>query len=140
MGKQNGCPVERNVETEGAIIDASQDSSITGQFYDLLEDFCTAMQQAENREEILLKRPYTDEETDITMFRLKDFQAYLNKNKFNEYKSHKVAQRLRDIKGHPTSIHVKGKAVRIWEIPSFQSFEKEGLTTKTQTFEEAPFW
>lgn len=126
-------------ETEGAVIDASQDSSITGQFYDLLEDFCTAMQQAESREEILLKRPFTDEETSTTMFRLKDFQAYLNKNKFNEYKPHKIAQRMRDIKGSPTSIFVKGKAVRIWEIPSFKTFDKEGLATKTQGYGREPF-
>ena len=64
-------------------------------FYDYLEEFCTTMQQAQVRDEILLRRPFTDDEEGRTYFRLKDFEAHLRKNKFFEYKSHKIAQRLR---------------------------------------------
>ena len=39
----------------------------------------------------------TDEEKNQTFFRLKDFEAHLRKNKFFEYKSHKIAQRLREL-------------------------------------------
>ena len=35
------------------IIDVSQDASVSGQFYDHLEEFCQSMQQAEDKEEIL---------------------------------------------------------------------------------------
>lgn len=106
-------------ETDGAIVEVSQDASINGQFYDLLEEFCTAMQQADNREEILLRRPYTEEEEERTYFRMKDFTAYLHKHRFFEYKSHKIAQRLRDINGESTSMKISGKAVRVWSIPAY---------------------
>ena len=47
-----------------------------------LEEFCRHMQQAQDKEEILLKRPWTDEEEQKTYFRLKDFDAFLKRNKF----------------------------------------------------------
>ena len=106
-------------ETDGAIVEVSQDASVTGQFYDYLEEFCTVMQQAESREEILLRRPYTDEEEDKTYFRLKDFTAYLHKNRFFELKSHKIAQRLRDINGESTVVKINGKSIRVWSIPAY---------------------
>ena len=55
-----------------------------------------SIQQAEDKEEILLKRPWTDEEENKTYFRLKDLDAHLKRNKFFEYKTYKIAQRLRD--------------------------------------------
>jgi len=106
-------------ETEGAIMEVSEDASIDGQFYDFLEEFCTTMQQAKVRDEILLRRPWTDDEEGKTYFRLRDFEAHLRKNKFFEYKSHKIAQRLRDRNAESTSVKLKGKTVRVWVIPSF---------------------
>ena len=108
-------------ETDGSIVEVSEDASIQGQFYEFLEEFCTAMQKAESREEILLRRPWTDDENDLVYFRLKDFEAYLRKNKFFEYKSHKIAQRLRDINGNATSLKIKGKATRVWVIPAYET-------------------
>jgi hypothetical protein len=126
-------------EQDGAIIPVSQDASVQGQFYEYLEEFCTVMQQAENREEILLRKPYTDDDEERTYFRLKDFESYLRKNKFFEYKSHKIAQRLRDINGDSTSIKIKGKAVRVWVIPAFGTHHIEIKARDFGQDNEAPF-
>ena len=117
-GKINAL-LQEMLTTDGSIIEVSQDASVTGQFYEFLEDFCCGKQQASERDEILLRRPYTDEEESRTYFRLKDFEAHLKRNKFFEYKSHRIAQRLRDINGRATSVKIKGKAVRVWWVPSF---------------------
>ena len=109
--------LQEMLTTDGSIIEVSQDASITGQFLDHLEDFCCGKQQATDRDEILLRRPYVDEEEGLTYFRLKDFEAHLKKNKFFEFKSHKIAQRLRDINGAAVSVKIKGKAVRVWKVP-----------------------
>ncbi len=69
-------------ETEGGVIEASTDASIDGAFYEYLEDFCRNMQTAADKEEILLRRPWTDEENDLTFFRLKDFESYLKRQRF----------------------------------------------------------
>ena len=87
------------VETEGAIIHTSEDTSIRGQFYELLEEFTTHMQAALDREEILLRRPWKNESNNRTYFRLKDLEAFLKRQRFTDYRSNKIAQRLRDIDG-----------------------------------------
>ena len=75
-------------DNESAIIEVAQDASISGQFYDYLEEFCRHQQQAQDKEENIVMPPLTDEEQDITFFRSKDFEGFLRKNKFFEYKSH----------------------------------------------------
>jgi hypothetical protein len=104
-------------ETDGAIMEVSEDASINGQFYEYLDEFCTSTQKAEDREEILLRRPWVDEESNAVHFRLKDFESFLRKNRFSEFKTHKVAQRLRDINGESTVLKIKGKPTRVWRVP-----------------------
>jgi hypothetical protein len=104
-------------ETDGAIMEVSEDASINGQFYEYLDEFCTSTQKAEDKEEILLRRPWVDEEGEAVHFRLKDFEGFLRKNRFSEFKTHKVAQRLRDINGEAVQIRIKGKPVRVWRVP-----------------------
>jgi len=127
-------------DNESAIIEVAEDASISGQFYDYLEEFCVHLQKANDKEEILLKRPWTDDEAGVTLFRLKDFENFLKRNKFFEYKSHKIAQRLRDKGGESTVLKIKGRPVRVWQIPSFETAEIELNTPDfggNQT--EAPF-
>ena len=126
-------------ENESAIIEVAQDASISGQFYDYLEEFCRHLQQAQDREEILLRRPWTDEENNATYFRLKDFEAFLRKNKFFEYKSHKIAQRLRDINGESLLLKIRGRPVRVWKIPSFEAADIELEPPQFGSQEDVPF-
>ena len=127
-------------DNESAIIEVAEDASISGQFYDYLEEFCVHLQKANDKEEILLKRPWTDDEAGVTIFRLKDFENFLKRNKFFEYKAHKIAQRLRDRGGESRLLKIKGRPVRVWQIPSFDTAEIE---FSTPTFgggqSEAPF-
>jgi hypothetical protein len=58
------------VETE-QISEASEDTSVTGRFMDLLEEFTTHMQQAMDREELLMGRPWIDTEDGRCHFRMK---------------------------------------------------------------------
>jgi len=117
-------------ENESAIIEVAVDASTSGQFYDYLEEFCRHLQVAQDKEEILLRRPWTDEEQGLTYFRLKDFENFLKKNKFFEYKSHRIAQRLRDINGLSVVLKIKGRAVRVWKIPSFNTADIDIDTPK----------
>ena len=125
-------------EDETAVIEVAQDASTSGQFYDFLDEFCHHQQKAQDKEEILLRRPWVDEDKNLTFFRLKDFEAHLRKNKFFEYKSHKIAQRLRDINGESTVLKIKGRAVRVWAIPFFNADSLELKSTKFNSG-EPPF-
>ena len=125
-------------EDETAVIEVSKDASTSGQFYDYLEEYCQHIQKAQDKEEILLRRPWTDPEDDITYFRLKDFEAHLRKNKFFEYKPHKIAQRLRDINGESTFLWVKGKSIRVWGVPAFDSNDIN-MNTPNFNLDKEPF-
>lgn len=126
-------------ENESAIVEVAEDASINGQFYDYLEEFCVMLQSAQDKEEILLRRPWTDEDEQKTYFRLKDFEAFLKKNKFFELKSHKIAQRLRDIHGESMLLKIKGRPVRVWKIPAFDSGDIELATPIFAKKTESPF-
>ena len=126
-------------ETEGSIITASEDASIDGQFYEYLEEFCVHLQTAEDKEEILLRRPWSDPEKGLTYFRLKDFMAHLRKNKFFEYKTHQVSQRLRDISGQPCFLKIKNKTVRCWQLPSYENTDMSVEPRDLGGEEEMPF-
>jgi len=124
------------VETE-QISEASEDTSVTGRFMDLLEEFTTHMQQAMDRDEIIMGRPYTEENEAKTYFRMKDLEAHLLRNNFKGLTSPKMAQRLRDMGGEPISLFLKGRTVRCWRIPRFAKQEAP-FTTQTSR-EESPF-
>jgi hypothetical protein len=123
--------------TEGAVITTSEDTSLRGQFYDLLEDWTTHMQVADEREEILLRKPYRDNETNRTFFRLKDFEAFLKRSRFVEYKSNKIAQRLRDIDGKSEQLRIGGRVTRVWSIPSSHLIEDDFKSNFSE--EDIPF-
>ena len=126
------------VETEGAIIHTSEDTSIRGQFYELLEEFTTHMQAALDREEILLRRPWTNESNNRTYFRLKDLEAFLKRQKFTDYRSNKIAQRLRDIDGLSEQLSINGRPIRCWSIPAFEPIEEE-FASKFDNEGDIPF-
>ena len=120
-------------ENEDAIMEVAPEASVNGRLYDHLEEFCSGLQQAKDKEEILLRRPWTDEETSKTYFRLRDFEDYLKQNKLYEYKPHKIAQRLRDIGGESMVLKIRGRGVRVWFIPSYDKTEIEIKTAEFST-------
>jgi hypothetical protein len=126
-------------DTEGHVIEVSQDVSVNGQFQDHLEEFCTGHQAADEKEQILLKRPWTDELADFTYFRLKDLEAHLVKANFKTYKTHQIAQRLRDINGEATQLRIQSKVVRLWKIPAHEQLTSRITTPKFSADEEIPF-
>ena len=101
------------------IQDAPEDTSYTGRFTDLLEEFTTHLQQAMDREEILMGRPWTSEEDAMVYFRIKDLEAHLKRSSFTSMSAPRMAQKLRDIGGEPISLFLKGRSVRTWRVPRF---------------------
>ncbi len=125
------------VETE-QISEASEDTSVTGRFMDLLEEFTTHMQQAMDREELLMGRPWVDTEDGRCHFRMKDLEAHLMRNNFKGMTAPKMAQRLRDMGGEPISLFLKGRTVRCWRIPAFAK-QDAPFTTETVRQQGSPF-
>ena len=104
-----------------AITEASEDTTITGRFADLVEEFTTHLQQAMDRDEILMGRVWTDEANGVSYLRIKDLEAHLKRNNFGALSAPKMAQRLRELGGEPSSINLKGRTARVWKLPVFDT-------------------
>lgn len=100
------------------IIEAPREASIVGQFIDYLERFCTSRAQARVMDEILLGKPFTG--NGYHYFRLSDLLAFLERNRFREFKANKVASVLRDLRAEHQFVRVKGRGINIWKIPEFE--------------------
>lgn len=109
----------REMVEMNAISEASDDTTIDGQFNELLEEFTTHLQQAMDRDEILLGRVWTDDAEGAVYFRIKDLEAHLKRYGFGSLSSPKIAQRLRGIGGEPATLSLKGRATRVWKLPQF---------------------
>jgi hypothetical protein len=90
------------------------------------------------RDEILMGRPWIEEDEAKTYFRIKDLEAHLKRNNFVGLTAPKMAQRLRDIGGEPISMFLKNRAVRCWRIPKFDK-QDAPFDTQTQRIQGSPF-
>ena len=111
------------------IIEASKDTSPKGQFWELLEKFCTNRVQAKSKEEILLGKPWLNEGKHY--FKLSNVMEYLDRNHFKEFKVHQVASMLKERGGEVGFFNVKNKGINWWSIPEFSKqdsgFEVQGI-------------
>ena len=105
-------------------IPVSNDGSVSGQFIAHLQEFCTGRAQGQIKEDILLRKPYTEDNK--TYFRLQDLHAYLIRNKFTHYSNTgQIIAELRKINGEHKFWKLKNKGVNTWGVPSFDVQDSE---------------
>tara|TARA_R100001377_G_scaffold39326_1_gene21975 strand:+ start:1423 stop:2973 length:1551 start_codon:yes stop_codon:yes gene_type:complete len=129
------------------LIEVSNDGSVSGQFIAHLQEFCTDRAQAQNRDDILLRKPWTEsnmeevggksQDVRRTYFRLKDLHAYLLRQKFTHYtNTGQIIAELRKINGLHKFMRLKKQGVNTWGIPAFNSIDSEHAI---QEQDEVPF-
>lgn len=96
-------------------IEAPKEVNNSGHFIELLHDFCTSKHRARNKDEILLGKPWEDEENKRYYFRLRDLMSYLEREKFHDYARNKVSNELRIIGGRDFW-NVKGQGLNLWWV------------------------
>tara|TARA_R110000744_G_scaffold285819_1_gene397171 strand:+ start:35 stop:895 length:861 start_codon:yes stop_codon:yes gene_type:complete len=125
-------------------ISVPEELTYKGQFVSLLESYCTGRVQAQTFEEVMLGKPYTDNEESKSFFRLESLMEYMRQKKFDIYTRAQVQERLKEINSGDSSL-IKNfktstgtwKSVRVWSIPEFTS-EIHINEVKIES-EEAPF-
>lgn len=100
------------------IIEAPGDVSLSGQFLEHLETFCTDRQRAQTVEEIVLGKAWHDEQTGRVYFRMRDIQEYLEKVKFRDLTRTQMAHRVRELGGDNQFLNAKGKGVNTFWLPA----------------------
>lgn len=110
------------------IIEAPEDSTPKGQFIELLERFCTGKAQAKHLDEILLGKPFHDQDENRHLFRLADFMNFLDKQKFKDFKLNQISSAIRDYGGETHTYRLNGKRATVWAVPAF-AFQDKGHQT-----------
>jgi len=99
-------------------VEVSAEVSDTGTFAELLEDFCVNRHRGEQREDILVGRPWEDEDERRHYFRLRDLQRFLDSANFKSFTRAKIVSTLRDMGGGRAFFNIKGKGLNVWWVPS----------------------
>jgi hypothetical protein len=99
------------------IIEAPADASSEGQFWEMVEKFCTGRAQAMSLDEIVSGKPFSDKGK--TYFRMESLLSFLGRYKFYEFKSIKVASMLKDYGAEHHFDSLKGRGVNYWSIREF---------------------
>jgi hypothetical protein len=104
---------------KGAIrIAAPPEVGLSGQFTELLEDFCMNRHRGKAKEDILGGRPWEDEETGRHYFRLRDLMQYLEREGFKGFTRSQITVRLKRAGGGSDFFNVKGKGFNVWYVPT----------------------
>ncbi len=105
------------------IVEMPKEATPEGQVWLALDDFCTSRVQGKEPGDLLLGKPFTKNK--LTYFRLKDFMAFLERNKFKDWGLRHVANFIRKSGGENVQFNVKGKCVQAYSIPEFSKHENE---------------
>jgi len=98
------------------VIDMPIDASARGQLMYMIEKFCTGKSQARNREEILLGKPWYNNEDRRHYFRMSDLLSYLDRHRFKDFKTHEIALFIKNNNGESKFFNIKGKGINIWSL------------------------
>lgn len=105
------------------IIEVPEDASHEGQFWILVEAFCTGRVQAKHKDELLAKKPWRD--GGKIYFQSRALMEYLDRNRLKYKSEHHVWQMLRERGAERTFFQVKGKGLNVWWIPEPASAREE---------------
>jgi len=103
--------------TNAHIIEASDDMSTRGHFLELLETFCTDRHAATMKDEILLGKPWLDEEEGKHFFQLRSLMQMLERENFKVWGRNKVGSILSEI-GGKKGMNIKGQFRNTFWVPS----------------------
>lgn len=103
---------------ESAIkIEAPAEVGTTGRMWELMEQFCTDRHAAERSEELVLGKPWRDDEGGMVWFRLRDFRKFLDNNKFTSLRVSQITERIKRNGGRSHFFNVHGRGVNVWGVP-----------------------
>lgn len=96
-----------------------EDATKEGQLWVQLSRFCTGRSVGRSLDELLLGKPYTDEERGRTYFCSSDFLQYLGQHRMNGITQTELFRFLRKRGVEHHFSNVKGKGLNYWSVPAF---------------------
>lgn len=99
------------------VAEAPDDASRPGRVWQLLEEFCRSRAHGLSRDELLMKKPWT--EAGRTYFRFADLMEYLEQHRLHSFPERDAWMILRRHGATHGRWNVKGREVKWWSVPVF---------------------
>lgn len=122
---------------QAIIIDAPKEVGSSGALHELLEEFCTDRHSAKDKDEILLGKPWLDEDKHRYWFRLSDFTSHLEKAKFRDFRRSQIVSRIKELGGDHGFFNMRGRGVNVWWVPA-SAFSVQSEPHTIPRSEESP--
>lgn len=108
-------------------VEAPEDAGIAGQFWHIVEEFCTTRNVGESMEDVALEKAYSREGR--TFFYSPTLLAYAERRKVR-VGPHRAWAILREHAGECHRFRVKGKVLRVWSVTEFPKVDFGPVTPK----------
>lgn len=100
------------------VIPAPDNSTPEGLCKEYIREFCLSDHRATScKDDILLGSVYTDKEGH--WFRARDVMAFLEAQKFKEYRLHNITSILKKLGGEDKVMPINGSSVSVWKLPLY---------------------
>ncbi len=100
------------------VLETTKDLKREGKFGELLEEFLTNRATGHRLDDLLLGRPWDDQEGCRYWFRLQDFQRFLKRESERDFPRAQCTLQIRSMGGDTKFMMVKGKGINVWWVPS----------------------
>ena len=112
-------------------LEVPRELTVDGQFYDLLETFCTSRIRAQSSEELFMGKPWTEDGK--TMFMINGLMEFLRQRNFVSFTRAQIQERLKTLNdgsecnGHKNLRKPDGgrTTLRVWWVPAFEGVEEQ---------------
>jgi hypothetical protein len=98
-------------------LESSPDIGEEAEFMEHLQDFLVNRHTGQRMEDLLLSRPFESVKEKRHYFRMRDFQAYLDKEGVVMDRG-RISTRIRNMGGNRSFLNIKGHGTNVWWIPT----------------------
>lgn len=99
------------------VVPMSGDVSMQARFTELLEEFCTNRQRGSRKEDIMVGKPWEDEDTGRHYFRLRDLHRYLERENFKNLTRGAMGEQIKKLGGEAMQLSIRGHNRHVWWVP-----------------------
>lgn len=104
---------------DAVVVEVPHDAGSVGAFMEILTDWLTDRGVAQSREEIIMERPWFEEEKQLYHFSIHHLMKHLDNLKFKDFSRSKVIARLHEMGATSGQLMMeKGKNLRVWSLPA----------------------
>ena len=100
------------------VIEAPPEIGRGGVFFEMLEDFLTNRQRGQHVEDILMGRPWEDQEAGRHYFQIKDLDKFMRREGEKNYTRGHMTTAIKKLGGDAHFMNIKGAGRNCWWVPS----------------------